>query len=212
MIASLRTFSNDKLTFWRESASGINRVAYFLAKDVVDLFNVVLKPVIYLSMFYSFSNPRSTFTDNFTVTVVLVYCVTGIAYICAILLQPAPAQLVSPQQTHYNQNLQIGISNSRGNNVNVHFLEFLNAGSEELQTWLLLIRYWNILQQICVVLQWHVFNIFSAVVSIPSYSGYIDCSFQKDRDIACLYLYQLRSVGKWGLCGCQCSKVRPFST
>jgi hypothetical protein len=25
---------------------------------------------------------------------VLVYCVTGIAYICAILLQPAPAQLV----------------------------------------------------------------------------------------------------------------------
>lgn len=95
MIASLRTFSNDKLTFWRESASGINRVAYFLAKDVVDSFNVVIKPLIYLSMFYFFSNPRSTFTTNYTVTVVLVYCVTGIAYICAILLQPAPAQLVS---------------------------------------------------------------------------------------------------------------------
>ena len=96
MIASLRTFSYDKLTFWRESASGINRVAYFLAKDVVDLFNVVIKPVIYLSMFYFFSNPRSTFVSNFTVTLVLVYCVTGIAYICSILLQPAPAQLVSP--------------------------------------------------------------------------------------------------------------------
>lgn len=95
MIASLRTFSNDKLTFWRESASGINRVAFFLAKDVVDLFNVVIKPVIYLSMFYFFSNPRSTFVSNFTVTLVLVYCVTGIAYICSILLEPAPAQLVS---------------------------------------------------------------------------------------------------------------------
>ncbi|KAG0575427.1 hypothetical protein KC19_5G003000 [Ceratodon purpureus] len=95
MIASLRTFSNDKLTFWRESASGINRVAYFLAKDVVDLFNVVIKPVIYLSMFFFFSNPRSTFVSNFTVTLVLVYCVTGIAYICSILLQPAPAQLWS---------------------------------------------------------------------------------------------------------------------
>lgn len=95
MIASLRTFSNDKLTFWRESASGVNRVAYFIAKDVVDLFNVVIKPVIYLSMFYFFSNPRSTFVSNFTVTLVFVYCVTGIAYICSILLQPAPAQLVS---------------------------------------------------------------------------------------------------------------------
>lgn len=100
MIASLRTFSNDKLTFWRESASGINRVAYFLAKDVVDLFNVVIKPVIYLSMFYFFSNPRSTFASNFTVTLVLVYCVTGIAYICSILLEPAPAQLVSSLLSH----------------------------------------------------------------------------------------------------------------
>ncbi|KAH9542765.1 hypothetical protein CY35_13G024500 [Sphagnum magellanicum] len=95
MIASLRTFSQDKLQFWRESASGINRVAYFVAKDMVDLFNVIIKPLIYLSMFYFFSNPRSTFISNFIVTMVLVYCVTGIAYICAILLQPAPAQLWS---------------------------------------------------------------------------------------------------------------------
>lgn len=95
MIASLRTFSNDKLTFWRESASGINRVAYFLAKDVVDIFSVVIKPAIYLSMFYFLSNPRSSFVQNYIITMVFVYCVTGIAYICAILLQPAPAQLVS---------------------------------------------------------------------------------------------------------------------
>lgn len=95
MIASLRTFSNDKLTFWRESASGINRVAYFLAKDVVDLFSVAIKPAIYLSMFYFLSNPRSSFVQNYIITMVFVYCVTGIAYICAILLQPAPAQLVS---------------------------------------------------------------------------------------------------------------------
>ena len=95
MIASLRTFSNDKLTFWRESASGINRVAYFLAKDSVDLFSVVLKPVIYLSMFYFFSGPRSSFVSNYIVTLALVYCVTGLAYITSILLEPAPAQLVS---------------------------------------------------------------------------------------------------------------------
>lgn len=100
MIASLRTFSNDKLTFWRESASGINRVAYFLAKDVVDLFSVAIKPAIYLSMFYFLSNPRSSFVQNYIITMVFVYCVTGIAYICAILLEPAPAQLVST--VHYS--------------------------------------------------------------------------------------------------------------
>jgi hypothetical protein len=95
MIAALRTFSVDKLQFWRESASGINRTAFFLAKDVVDLFNVGLKPLIYLSMFYFLSTPRSTFLDNYIVTLVLVYCVTGISYIIAILFEPVPAQLVS---------------------------------------------------------------------------------------------------------------------
>jgi len=95
MIASLRSFSADRLQFWRESASGVNRIAFFLAKDMADLFNVVLRPLIYLSMFYFFCNPRSSFLDNYVVTLVLVYCVTGLAYIFAILLEPAPAQLVS---------------------------------------------------------------------------------------------------------------------
>ncbi|KAG0609196.1 hypothetical protein M758_8G165400 [Ceratodon purpureus] len=93
MIASLRTFSVDKLQYWRESASGVNRVAFFIAKDMADLVNVVLRPLIYLSMFYFFCNPRSTFLSNYCVTLVLVYCVTGYAYIIAILLEPASAQL-----------------------------------------------------------------------------------------------------------------------
>ncbi|KAJ7563432.1 hypothetical protein O6H91_03G109900 [Diphasiastrum complanatum] len=95
MIAALRTFSLDRLEFWRESASGINRVAYFLAKDTTDHFNTAVKPIVYLCMFYFFNDPRSTFVSNYIVTMALVYCVTGIAYIFAVTLQPATAQLCS---------------------------------------------------------------------------------------------------------------------
>lgn len=95
MIAALRTFSLDRLQFWRESAAGLNRLAYFLAKDSVDLFNIVIKPLVYLSMFYFFNNPRSTFAENYIVTLALVYCVVGIAYIFAIALDPGSAQLCS---------------------------------------------------------------------------------------------------------------------
>ncbi|MCO5587725.1 hypothetical protein L7F22_041677 [Adiantum nelumboides] len=94
-ISALRTFANDKLQYWRESASGINRVAYFLAKDTVDHFNTVIKPVVFLSMFYFFNNPRSSFVENYVVTLALVYCVTGIAYIFAIIANTGPAQLWS---------------------------------------------------------------------------------------------------------------------
>ncbi|CAK9320086.1 unnamed protein product [Citrullus colocynthis] len=94
-IAALRSFSLDKLQYWRESASGISSLAHFLSKDTLDLFNTIIKPLVYLSMFYFFNNPRSSFTDNYVVLVCLVYCVTGMAYALAIYLQPAPAQLWS---------------------------------------------------------------------------------------------------------------------
>lgn len=93
-IAALRSFSLDKLHYWRESASGMSSLAYFLAKDSVDHFNTIVKPAVYLSMFYFFNNPRSTIFDNYLVLLCLVYCVTGIAYVLAIYYEPAPAQLV----------------------------------------------------------------------------------------------------------------------
>lgn len=94
-IAALRTFSLDKLEYWRESSSGMSSLAYFLAKDTVDHFNTAIKPLMYLAMFYSFTNPRSSFTDHYVVLLCLLYCVTGIAYALAILFQPGAAQLWS---------------------------------------------------------------------------------------------------------------------
>jgi len=73
----------------------MSSVAYFLAKDTFDHFNTVVKPVVYFSMFYFFTNPRSSFADNYIVMLCLVYCVTGIAYVLAIFFEPGPAQLVS---------------------------------------------------------------------------------------------------------------------
>ncbi|XP_042001429.1 ABC transporter G family member 24-like [Salvia splendens] len=94
-IAALRTFSLDKLEYRRERASGISSLAHFVAKDTIDHFNTLIKPLVYLSMFYFFSNPRSTFLDNYIVLLCLVYCVTGIAYTLAIFLEPGPSQLCS---------------------------------------------------------------------------------------------------------------------
>ncbi|KAF6167787.1 hypothetical protein GIB67_027565 [Kingdonia uniflora] len=94
-IAALRSFSLDKLIYWRESSSGMSSLAYFLSKDTIDHFNTVIKPLVYLSMFYFFNSPRSSFADNYVVLLCLVYCVTGIAYAFAVFLEPGPAQLWS---------------------------------------------------------------------------------------------------------------------
>ncbi|KAK6943844.1 ABC transporter family G domain [Dillenia turbinata] len=94
-IGALRSFSLDKLHYQRESASGISSLAYFMSKDTIDHFNTIVKPLVYLSMFYFFNVPRSSFLSNYIILVCLVYCVTGMAYGFAIFFEPSPAQLWS---------------------------------------------------------------------------------------------------------------------
>uniref|UniRef100_A0ACD5ZBB0 Uncharacterized protein n=1 Tax=Avena sativa TaxID=4498 RepID=A0ACD5ZBB0_AVESA len=94
-IGALRSFALDKMHYWRERASGMSSLAYFLAKDTIDHFNTIVKPIVYLSMFYFFNNPRSSIWENYVVLVALVYCVTGIGYTFAIFFEPGSAQLWS---------------------------------------------------------------------------------------------------------------------
>ncbi|XP_019188946.1 PREDICTED: ABC transporter G family member 28-like [Ipomoea nil] len=94
-IAALRSFSLDKLHYWRESASGMSSLAYFMAKDTIDQLNIIIKPAVYLSMFYFFNNPRSSILDNYIVLFCLIYSATGIAYVLAICFEPGQAQLWS---------------------------------------------------------------------------------------------------------------------
>ncbi|VAH03886.1 unnamed protein product [Triticum turgidum subsp. durum] len=92
-LAALRSFSPERLQYWRERESGMSSVAYFLARDTIDHFNTVVKPIVFLSTFYFFNNPRSTLGDNYLVLLALVYCVTGIGYTLAIWFELGLAQL-----------------------------------------------------------------------------------------------------------------------
>ncbi|CAM0908439.1 unnamed protein product [Alopecurus aequalis] len=95
MIGALRSFSLEKIHYWRERASGMSSLAYFMAKDTIDHFNTIVKPIVYLSMFYFFNNPRSSIWENYVILVAVVYCVTGIGYTFAIFFQAGSAQLWS---------------------------------------------------------------------------------------------------------------------
>lgn len=88
----------------------MSSLAYFLAKDTIDHFNTLIKPLVYLSMFYFFNNPRSSVYDNYFVLLCLVYCVTGIAYVLSILFDPGQAQLV--RSMNYNVSITTKYMNS----------------------------------------------------------------------------------------------------
>lgn len=80
-ISGLRAFGLSKEIFYRESASGINRFAFFLALDLVGMMKTVLHGLCYLLPYYYFSLPLSKFGAIYFVIVSLMYSWTGSAYI-----------------------------------------------------------------------------------------------------------------------------------
>ena len=100
-LAALRSFSPEKLQYWRERESGMSSLAYFLARDTIDHFNTAVKPIIFLSTFYFFNNPRSTLRDNYLVLLALIYCVTGIGYTFSVWFELGLAQLVSKASSNF---------------------------------------------------------------------------------------------------------------
>lgn len=49
----------------RESASGVNRFSYFLAVNVCQLPIILITPLAYLSLQYTFTSPRGKWTERY---------------------------------------------------------------------------------------------------------------------------------------------------
>jgi len=94
-VSNLRTFGPEQPVFWREASSGMNRLSFFVAKDMVDHFGTVVKPALYMAMYYAFAQPRMDWTTAYLVTVAITYCCTGIAYLLSLTLEASTAQLTA---------------------------------------------------------------------------------------------------------------------
>lgn len=80
-ISGLRAFGLSQEIFYRESARGINRLAHFLALDIVGVMKTIVHGLCYLLPYYYFALPRATFRGIYFVIVSLMYSWTGSAYI-----------------------------------------------------------------------------------------------------------------------------------
>ena len=61
----------------------------------MDNAQALLKSAVYLALYDSFAQPRATLGSMFLVTLGTVYVCTGAAYLLALTLEPASAQLAA---------------------------------------------------------------------------------------------------------------------
>ena len=98
-LASLRVFGNELLVFWREAAPGggmnLSKIAYFLAKNVIEIPRLMLLTAGLLSTFYSITSPRGSFMDYFYILFAGSWTCAGLAYLVSVVIEPKSAQLAT---------------------------------------------------------------------------------------------------------------------
>eukprot|EP00794_Sanderia_malayensis_P016837 gene16838-18536_t len=95
ILASLRCFGNHRTTFWRESACGVNRLSYFLAVNVCQLPLIMITPLVYLSLQYTFTAPRALFEYHYGAVFMAQFATTGIGYAISCIFNPRNSQMAA---------------------------------------------------------------------------------------------------------------------
>jgi len=93
VASSLRVFGSERVNFWREASSGINTLSYFLGKDVSQIPNMLIAPLIFETLYYSLVAPRSPFLQLYSIFIVVQFSSVGIGYLVSVLVKPQVSQL-----------------------------------------------------------------------------------------------------------------------
>jgi hypothetical protein len=97
-ISSLAVFGDERVVFWREAAPGsgmhLDMLAYFVAKNLVELPRLVLLTVFFVMSLYPTVTPAITWGALLSYSCCASFAVSGLAYLASIALKPLKAQLV----------------------------------------------------------------------------------------------------------------------
>jgi ABC-type multidrug transport system ATPase subunit len=91
--SALRVFGPEKVTFWRENASGSSTLAYYLGKDVAQLPTIFGLPLLFLGVFYTLTAPRAGFASMYWGYLLTWYCAVAIGYFVSVIVRPNIAQV-----------------------------------------------------------------------------------------------------------------------
>lgn len=86
-ISSQRLFGVEIInkTFERESRTNFHPVQYWVAKSLIDIFRLILYPLVFLSMLYIQLVPRGTFNYYLAVIILLSFVCSGVGQLASVV-------------------------------------------------------------------------------------------------------------------------------
>eukprot|EP00656_Telonema_subtile_P053194 TRINITY_DN7629_c0_g2_i2.p1 TRINITY_DN7629_c0_g2~~TRINITY_DN7629_c0_g2_i2.p1 ORF type:complete len:1340 (+),score=312.89 TRINITY_DN7629_c0_g2_i2:188-4207(+) len=85
-VASLRTFGAVKLQFYRDRARGSSVLAFYLARTLAHLPNILLWPYVFLLPFYSIAGPQGSYGDWYGILLAMQLTSAGWGYLVSVLV------------------------------------------------------------------------------------------------------------------------------
>jgi ABC-type multidrug transport system ATPase subunit len=86
--ASLRCmgWTYEKMMFWREASSGLNRFSYFMGKNVAEFFDIVLRAIVFSLIYFYLTSPQLSFGDFLGVSLLFSWSTSGLGYLISTWL------------------------------------------------------------------------------------------------------------------------------
>ena len=91
----LYVFGNERLVFTRESQSGFSITAYWIAKNMVNLIDIVVVTIFFYTFYYISTEPTYYYFDGFSVYLLLAWFTSAVSHFFSVTLSPASALLLA---------------------------------------------------------------------------------------------------------------------
>lgn len=91
----VKIFGEEKLIFWREAASGHNRVAYYLGKVLSTIPRMVFANVHFTTLFMLLATPKISWGDTFIANQLYFFCIYGLSSCVSMITKREDGPLIA---------------------------------------------------------------------------------------------------------------------
>ncbi len=91
----VKIFGEEKLVYWREAASGHNRLAYYVGKVLSTFPRMILANIHFSTMFLLLSTPKIPWGAAFVANLLYFYCIYGLASCVSVITRREDGPLLA---------------------------------------------------------------------------------------------------------------------
>ena len=122
-------FGDERLVFSRESQTGFSITAYWLAKNLVNIIDVVIISIFFYTFYFIISQPGYRYVEGFSVFVLMAWYTSGISHFFSVALPTASALLLAVLIPAIQMSLFSGVKPTMNTATNFQkFIAYIGCG------------------------------------------------------------------------------------